>query len=171
MARVRVEARVLNTNAVITAQCKETFASTHVIVTRQEESGGFKLQLLDEEWGNFRAIIETEVDEHGQQMRVIKIAGRHPAVRTYLGKDFELQDTPQAQAILAEVVADVTSRFVVTELFRLRRSTEVFDADRIYREHYKRVTRFLPRLQRVLIKDIGAAPGLGRSLIEVRRDK
>lgn len=171
IACVQVEARILHTKAVIIAQCKEAFASTHVIVMRQEESGGFKIQLLDEEWGNFRAIIETEVDEHGQQTRVINIAGRHPAIRTYLGKNFELQNTSQAQAILAEVVADVTSRFVVTELFRLRRSTEVFDADRIYREHYKRVTRFLPRLQRVLIRDTGEAPGLGRSLIEVRRDK
>lgn len=171
MARVRVEARILDTNAVIIAKCREALASTHVIVTRREESGMFKLVLTDEEWGNFRAIIEAETDETGVQTRVIKIAGRHPALQTYLGENFELQETPQARSILAEVVADVTSRFVVSELYRIRRSNEFFDADRIYREHYKRVTRFLPRLQRVLIGDSKGVYSLTGSLIEVRRAK
>lgn len=80
-----------------------------------------------------------------------------------MGKDYELLNTPQAQAILAEVVADVSSRFIVTELFRRRQTTEVFDADRICREHYKWVTRFLPRLQRALIGNIG--------LIELKRKR
>jgi hypothetical protein len=155
LARARIEARILNANSIITAQCRETLATTRVVVTRKEESGGFKIQIWDDEWGNFRAIIEPDVDEHGQKWQVIKIAGRHPAIRPYMGKNYELQNTLQAQAILAEVVADVSSRFVVSELFRRRQTTEVFDADRIYREHYKRVTRFLPRLQRALIGNIG----------------
>lgn len=170
-AKARVEARILNTNAVITAKCKEAFTTTHVIVTRREESGFFKLILTNEAWGNFRAIIETETDDSGKQIRVIKIAGRHPAIRTYLGENFEFQETAQARSILAEVVADVTSRYVVSELYRLRRSFEPFDADRIYREHYKRVTRFLPRLQRVLVGDTSDAYSLTGPLIEVRQEK
>jgi hypothetical protein len=54
---------------------------------------------------------------------------------------------------VAEVVADAAARHVVLKLYRQRRSTEVFDADRYYREHSKRVMKFLPRFQRVLVGD------------------
>ncbi len=165
LGKTQIEARVLNANAIITADCGQSSASTQVVVTRREEGGGFKIQLLNDEWGNFRGIFEPEVDEHGRETQIIKIAGRHPAIRPYVGENFEYQNTPQAQAILAEVVADVASRYVVSELFRKWQSTEMFDAARIYREHYKRVTRFLPRLQRLLIGSISS----GESLIEVKR--
>ena len=45
----------------------------------------------------------------------------------------------------------VTARFVVSKLYSLRRTIEPFDSDRIYREHYKRVSRFLPRFLRLLV--------------------
>jgi hypothetical protein len=167
-AKVRVDARTLSTNAVITARCGEASATTHVVVTRTEDSGGFKVVLVDEDWGNYRAVIEDETDRRGHRSKVIKVAGRHPALRDHLGHDYELQDAPSTRTIIAEVVADTTARFVVSELYRLRRSTEVFDADRLYREHYKRVTRFLPRLQRVLVGQSGT--GEGRARIEVRRE-
>jgi hypothetical protein len=166
-AHVKVEARTLNANAVVTARCGETSATTHVVVTRKEEGGGFKLVLTDEDWGTYRAVIEQETDEREQSVRVIKVAGRHPALRGYLGPGFELQNTPQARSIVAEVVADVTARLVVSELYRLRRGHEVFDADRLYREHYKRVTRFLPRLQRVLVPVAGSEEVV--EPLEVRR--
>ena len=61
------------------------------------------------------------------------------------------QDTPLCRGILAEIAADIASRLVVSELYRLRRSLEDFDSDRIYREHYRRVLRFLPRFQKLLV--------------------
>jgi hypothetical protein len=59
--------------------------------------------------------------------------------------------------MIAEIVADFTARHVVRELYRLRRGSEEFDADRFYREHYKRLTRFLPRFHRLLVGDGTAA--------------
>jgi hypothetical protein len=171
MAWTRVEARILNTNAIIAAKCKDTFATTHVVVTRQEESGRFEVILLPQELGSYRATIDTEPDEVGQERQVIRIYGRHPAIRVYVGENLELTDTAPARSILAEVIADATSRYIVSKLFQMRRSIEVFDADRIYREHYKRVTRFLPRLQRILLGDIGTAPSNLESLIEIKREK
>jgi len=165
LGKTQIEARVLNANATITAECGQSSASTKIVVSRREESGGFKIQLWDDEWGTYRAIFEAEIDEHGRETQVIKIAGKHPAIRPYVGEAFEYQNTPQAQAILAEVVADVASRYVVTELFRKWQNTEMFDAARIYREHYKRVTRFLPRLQRLLLGSISG----GESIIEVKK--
>jgi hypothetical protein len=92
-------------------------------------------------------------EKHGEKSHVIKITVRHPGILPYLGDNLERRNTPQSQAIVAEVLANVTARFVVTELFRLRQHSEIFDASRIYTEHYKLVTRLLPKLQRILIED------------------
>jgi len=45
----------------------------------------------------------------------------------------------------------VAARHVVNVLYKMRRTTEEFDSERLYREHYKLVRRFLPRFQRVLV--------------------
>jgi len=50
-----------------------------------------------------------------------------------------------------------TSAALVSKLYYQRRSTEAFDVDRYYREHYKRMQRFLPRFQRVPIGDPASA--------------
>ena len=47
----------------------------------------------------------------------------------------------------------VAARHVVNELYKMRRTTEEFYSERLYREHYKLVRRFLPRFQRVLVKN------------------
>ena len=87
----------------------------------------------------------------GHPISIIKVWGRHPAIRPYLGEAFEGQNSPVVRAMISEIVADVSARIVVSELYRLRRTTEDFNADRFYREHYKRMTRFLPRFQKLLI--------------------
>src|SRR5262249_46314076 len=103
-----------------------------------------------EEYGIYRAVLEDE-EVDGRTVKMIKIAGRHPALARALGENFEHQDTPLVRAIIADIVADLTARIVVQELFRSRRTTEEFDVARFYREHYKRVTRFLPRFQKLLV--------------------
>lgn len=158
-ASVQVEARVLNAKSVITARLEGAVATTHVAVTRKEESPGFRVQLVDEEWGNYRAIIEAEPLETGGEIQIIKIAGRHPAIKPYLGEESEGQNTPACRTLIAEAAADVTARFVVNKLYYLRRTIEPFDSERIYREHYKRVSRFLPKFLRLLVGEPGSARG------------
>ena len=156
---VQIEARTLGATTVISARVGEAVAETHVAVVRREEGPNFKIQLVREDFGVWRAIVEREPIESGAEQSIIKIAGRHPALRRYLGENFERQDSPVCRGMIAEVVADVTARLVVSELYRLRRGTEAFDADRFYREHYKRLTRFLPRFQGLLVGDAAAASG------------
>lgn len=168
-ARVQVEGRVLDAAAVISARLGETLVTAHVKVVRKEEGPDFAIRIVPEEWGAFRAIQDDE-EIDGRLLKLIKIAGRHPALAPALGDNFEGQDTPIVRGMIAEIVADLAARLVVTELFRSRRNTEAFDADRFYREHYKRVTRFLPRFQKLLVgaalesgvaEDVAAIPGLG----------
>ncbi len=65
--------------------------------------------------------------------------------------------------MISEVVADISARIVVNSLYRVRRSSEEFDSDRFYREHYKRVMRFLPRFQKILIGE----PSIARKAEEL----
>ncbi|HLJ62456.1 MAG TPA: hypothetical protein VKZ50_22290 [bacterium] len=148
---VRIEGRTLNAKAVVTANLDDVTATTQVEVTRKEEGPDFRVRLTREEWGSYRGIVENERDESGDDIRVIKIAGLHPALAPYLGERLEGQNSPVCRSLMAEIVADVAARYVVSELYRLRRSYEGFDAERLYREHYRRVTRFLPRFQKILV--------------------
>jgi len=150
-AKVRVEARALDATSVIAAELDSLKATAQVKVTRKEEGAAIKIRLVPESFGLWRAILDTEEDPTGVEITVIKIAGRHPAIRRLLGDSFEGQDSLLCRALIAEIVADVAARHVVTKLYLLRRGTEEFDADRIYREHYKRVQRFLPRFQWLLV--------------------
>jgi len=158
-AKVRVEARTLDATSVITADLGGLTATAQVKVTRKEEGTAIRIRIEPKSFGIWRAIMETEEDGAGAKTTVIKIAGRHPAIRPVLGESFQGQDTPLCRALIAEIVADIASRHVVTKLYRLRSGTEEFDADRIYREHYKRVQRFLPRFQRLLVGKLDQPEG------------
>ncbi len=150
--QVQIEGRTLTSTAVVSARCGEQYVETVVAVVRREEGPNFVIRLVKEDFGIWRSIVEKEPVEGGERS-VIKIAGRHPALRRYLGENFEHQDSPVCRGMITEIVADVTARMIVSELYRLRRNTEAFDSDRFYREHYKRLARFLPRFQSLLLGD------------------
>jgi hypothetical protein len=154
---VTIEARTLASRAVVRASAEGVIAETQVFVVRREEGPRVAIRILKEEMGFWRAISDNEPLESGGERMVIKILGRHPALRGYLGDNLEGQDSPVCRGMIAEIVADFTARHVVRELYRLRRGSEEFDADRFYREHYKRLTRFLPRFHRLLVGDGTAA--------------
>lgn len=160
---VAVEGRVLHAKSLLTARLGDLSATTHVNVTRKEDSPNFQIRLIPDEVGSFRSTVERE-EIDGHPISIIKVWGRHPAIRPYLGEAFEGQNSPVVRAMVSEIVADVSARIVVSELYRLRRTTEDFNADRFYREHYKRVTRFLPRFQKLLIGE----PTIARTAEELR---
>lgn len=157
-AKVRVQARTLHAAAELTAKLDGLVDTAQVKVTRKEESPGMNIKLEDESFGIWRALLDRETTEQGREISVIKIAGRHPALRRVLGDEWERQHAPTCRLLLAEIVADVASRHIVQELYRMRRTTEEFDSDRLYREHYKRMKRFLPRFQKVLVPSSDLRP-------------
>lgn len=147
---VRIEARALVPSAQVTARTGHVSASTRIRVTRHEEGPIFKIRLDRSDMGFWRAVHEEETDEHGNRVQVIKLAALHPALRPFLGDRNEGMNTPVCRGLIAEAVADWAARHVVSALYRARSGTEMFDADRLYREHYKRIVKFLPRFQRIL---------------------
>ncbi len=149
---VLVEGRVLDAAGQVIARKGDTVAATQVKVTRKEEGPDFRIELSQEEMGTFRAIIERAED-----VQIVKVAARHPALLPYLGNGFEGQNSPIVRGLLSEAVADAAARLVVSRLYYQRRSTEAFDVDRYYREHYKRMLKFLPRFQKVLVGEPSSA--------------
>lgn len=150
---IDVEARTLHTKAKLSALLGDLKATTQVTVTRREGGPSYVIKLVPTSWGIFRAIIEPETNEAGHEVQVIKIAAHHPAIKPFIGENYEGQNSYVCRTIIAEVVADIAARMVVTELFNKRKSSEEFDALILYREHYKRMQRILPKFYRVLVGD------------------
>lgn len=150
---IEVEARTLHTKAHLSARLGDLKATTQVTVTRKEGGPSYIIKLVPTSWGIFRAIVESETTDAGHEVQVIKIAAHHPAIKPYIGENYEGQNSYVCRTIIAEVVADIAARMVVTELFNKRKSSEEFDALILYREHYKRMQRILPRFYRVLVGD------------------
>jgi len=150
-ASVLVEARSLGTAAVISASVGGIVATAAVKVTRKEEGPSIVPRLVDEDMGSFRGVMVRETDPHIGEHMVLKVSTRHRAMRPYFGDRGQGQNSPACRSVIAEVMADTAARHIVGELYRSRRSTEEFDVDRFYREHYRRVARLLPPLQRILM--------------------
>jgi hypothetical protein len=152
-AKVRIEGRRLSTTALLTARLGETSASTNVTVTQKEEGPRYRIRLVDEDMSPYRAVSETEKDpKTGEDIRVLKVWARHPALRPLLAAD-GIHSRP-ARLVIAEAVADVSARLLVGVLYAQLRGLEDFPSDRVYTEHYRRVYRLLPRIQQVLLADL-----------------
>jgi hypothetical protein len=130
LATVDVEARTLGARATLRAELGSTSASCNAVVTPEEEAPNLHIRFADEEAGSSRAVVVTE---DGQ--RVMKIMGRHPAMRRYLGPapDFPNQEQPLTQAILAEILAGEATRMVMERKYPLRQADDL-DAAAMYAE-------------------------------------
>jgi len=149
-AHVDVEARGLGAQADVVAKCGDAAATAKVVVSRKEESPGLRVRFDDEPCGYWRGQIEYSDGEDGA-VTTIKVMTSHPSVKPYFGHGLRYQDAPICRQMIAEIVADTAARKVVQDLYRMRGTVEDFDSSRFYREHYVRFTRFLPRLQRILV--------------------
>jgi hypothetical protein len=161
---VPVEARNLGVTASLTATLGSIDAETRILVTRKEEGSKFKIRMVaGREYGFWPYQIETEDQDSGGTVTVIKIAKEHKSLQVYLGTRNEGENSPVCRQIIANILSDAIAREVVKKLYQKRHNLELFDADRFYREHYKRATKSLPRFQRVLV---GSAEG-ARANIEL----
>ena len=149
MGKVMVDPRVLGANAVLTATLGEAVATCEVAV-REREGGGPSLQIkiVDESMGRFRAF----VDVLGEGT-VIKIMGRNPAIQRYLGPSpaFENQNSPQARAVIAEIVAGEAARLVVRRKYA---TPGELDGEGFDRKHLGYLEKYLPRCHRMLLSDL-----------------
>jgi hypothetical protein len=149
-AEVVVEARTLSSQATLTAKLGDINTTCKVIVTKDEEGPSLKIMIVDEQTGNYRAIVERE----GSQT-IIKVMGQHPIMKRYRGPapDFPGNDLPTTKLIIAEIVADQAARMILEKKFPTSITHEQIDADRFYFEHYRYMTKYLTRCHRALLSD------------------
>jgi hypothetical protein len=150
LATVDVEARTLGARATLRAELGSTSASCNAVVTPEEEAPNLHIRFADEEAGSSRAVVVTE---DGQ--RVMKIMGRHPAMRRYLGPapDFPNQEQPLTQAILAEILAGEATRMVMERKYPLGQADDL-DAAAMYAEHMRYMRKYLTGCHQALVPSL-----------------
>jgi hypothetical protein len=145
-----VEARTLATKATLRADLGSVTATCNVIVVQDEAGPNLEIRIVDEEAGNYRAIVEGDGGK-----RIIKIMGRHPTMRRYRGPapDFPGEKLSGTQMLVAEIVAGEASRMVMERKFRAGSGGEQLDAARLYVEHHRYLSKYLTRCHRALVPD------------------
>ncbi len=149
VATVEIEARELSAKTTLTAELGSVAAECKVVVTRDESGPNLIIQVVDEEAGPRRALVTKD----GNQT-VIKIMGRHPALKPYLGPppDFPGQNDPLSWTIIAEIIASEAARMVVEERFSSGTYfDENADAASIYVMHINYLSRYVTRCHRYLV--------------------
>ena len=149
VAEIVVEARTLSARAKLTAKLGDIAATCAVVVTKEEEGPTLSIRIVDEEAGNYRAVVE----QSGAQT-TIKVMGRHPIMKRYRGAapSFPGDDLPATQLVVAEIVADQVARMILEKKFPSSLN-EQLDAARFYVEHYRYVSKYLTRCHRTLLSD------------------
>lgn len=149
VAEVVVEARTLSARATLTAKLGDIAATCAVVVTKEEEGPTLSIRIVDEEAGNYRAVVEQSGGQN-----TIKVMGRHPIMKRYRGPapSFPGDDLPATQLVVAEIVADQVARMILEKKFPSSLN-EQLDAARFYVEHYRYVSKYLTRCHRTLLTD------------------
>jgi hypothetical protein len=111
---VVVQGRKLHARAVIRAEVNGRVAETSVRVVQQPPEAGapIRIQLRDEDYGNFRA----RWADHEGEPNLLLVSGRHKSLSRYLGPapEFEGQNAALFRVLLAEIVAESVCRKSLT---------------------------------------------------------
>jgi hypothetical protein len=155
VAEVIVEARILSSQATLTAKLGDLTTTCKVVVTKEEEGPSIRIRIVDKEAGHYRAIDEQE----GSQ-KFISIMGYHPIMKRYRGPArpnttpsvYPGDDLPTTQLLVAEIVANQVVRMILEKKYPTL-AHEQIDAARLYNEHYRYMTKYLTRCHRALLFD------------------
>jgi hypothetical protein len=114
-AVLTIEGRTLKASTTITAEVNGRTATTKVKVSEKpdEKLISLKIELRDEDFGNFRAMWA----DHEGKPHLLLISARHKSLSRYLGgadTNFAGQDTPVFRLLLAEIVAESVCRKALT---------------------------------------------------------
>ena len=151
VAEVIVEARILSSQATLTARLGSLTTTCRVVVTKKEEGPSLDIRIDGyREAGNYRALVEQE-----GSLTIINVMGLHPIMKRYRGPapDFPGKDLPITKLLIAEIVADQVARMILEKKFPTSLAHEQIDAARFYSEHYRYMTKYLTRCHRALLSD------------------
>jgi hypothetical protein len=159
VGHVTVEARSLGARGLLRADLGSARATCSVVVSREGEGPSVAIKIVDDEAGHRRALVEREGDRV-----LIKIMGRHPAIRRYRGPgpEFAGDDLSVCRALVAEIVAHEAARIVMEKRFQTARGSGLLDAASLYVEHSRYLVKYLSRCHRRLIPD-GELSGVDRN--------
>ncbi len=148
LGRVTIDPRVLGAQATLTATLGESRAACRIEVT-DNDSGGPKMdfKIIDQSQGRYRAYVETAGDQ-----TVIKIFGRHSAIKRYLGPgpDFPYQGSKDARIVIAEIIAAEAARFVMLRKFATSNDSDV---EGFYADHMFYLDKYLARCHKFLVPE------------------
>ena len=147
---IELEPRTLDASATIHATLGEIAATCKVIVAKDEEGPGLKINIVDKEADHRRALVERE-----GELTVINIMGRHPAIKRYVGPgpEFLGQERSVSKALIAEIIAGEATRMVMEQKFSSGANTGLLDAANMYYDHSKFFSRYLTRCHKLLQSD------------------
>jgi hypothetical protein len=166
VAKVVVDARTLGSKAKLTAELGSALATCNVVVARDEGGPNIRIQIVDEEAGHRRALVDREGDRI-----LMKIMGRHPAIRRYLGPapDFPYQERTVSKALVAEIVAGEAARMVMERRFHSAAGEGLMDAASLYVEHSRYMNKYLVRCHGALVGRAELTPAEnGRGPLRIR---
>ena len=116
---ISVEGKQLGAKGTITARFDNLQAKCSLSVGQEESQNSIKIEFLPVKQGVSRAM--TQFDEG----MTINILCKHPVTMKYLGADLEKEHTPEAQTLLAEIIA---SEVATTQIEKLSQRVPVEDA-------------------------------------------
>jgi hypothetical protein len=160
-AEITVEARRLcHESITISAELNENKASAKVKIVQKEEQGiPLKIEIRDEDFGNFRSMW----GDHEGKPYLLLISSKHPSLKRYLGPgpEFIGRDSVHFRAILAEIVAECVCRKSL--LLETRHHSWLFNLANYKEDHLitvtviselqKRMKEFLPIAHQIMIED------------------
>jgi len=161
LGEVVIEGRRLKKNSIlVTAKYNGIEATTRVKIVQKEESKvNIEIKLVDEDFGNFRAM--WAIDEG--KPNLLKISSRHNSISRYLGQppDFLGQDSPHFKLLLAEIVAESVCRKALSLEskahpweFRLSDLREDYlIVDDVMARLQKRIRDFAEGAHKIMLKD------------------
>ncbi len=145
---VTVDPRVLGAKATLTASLDDLESSCNVVVVQQESTGpSLEINIVDEAAGKYRARVEKSSNR-----TVIKILGGHRAIDRYLGPGpgFPHQETLQARALVAEIVAGEATRMIMEKKYP---TAGELDAPAFYSEHSGLLAKYLTRCHKMMVSE------------------
>ncbi len=163
---VVVQGRKLNAKAEINASVNGRGTATKVKVVQRppETTIPIKIELRDEDYGNFRA----KWADHEGKPHLLLVSARHKSLSRYLGPapDYEGQDAAHFRVLLAEIVAESVCRKSLT-LESKERTWEFRWAD--LKEDYLIADDVLAKLQQRIRDFVADAHAIMLSDAEVRK--
>ena len=159
---VTVQGRRLHSKSVITASVNGRTATAEVkVVQKKDNDPGvtIKIELRDEDYGNFRA---KWADQEGKP-HLLLVSAKHRSLARYLGPapDHQGQNSPLFRVLLAELIADSVCRKALA--LESRERPWEFDwadltdntviADTVFANYQQRFRDFVADAHRIMVND------------------